>query len=151
MQRVPGGDRLTDAALEFEIQPSSGVPIYRQIMDQVRALAASGRLPPGAMLPSIRQLATGLEVNMMTVSKAYARLEADGLVERVRGLGMRVRAPAATGSVAKRQHELRPLIDPLVTRALQLDLNEAQILNAVRTAIKERPKWPKRSSTSASS
>ena len=94
---------MTDASINFEIQPSSGVPIYRQIMDQVRALVASERLRPGEMLPSIRQLATDLEVNMMTVSKAYARLEADGVVERVRGTGMRVRTSAVPGSVAERQ------------------------------------------------
>ena len=71
---------MADTSLEFEIHPSSGVPIYRQIMDQVRALVASGRLQAGDMLPSIRQLAGDLEVNMMTVSKAYARLEADGVL-----------------------------------------------------------------------
>ena len=64
---------MADSSLDFEIHPSSGAPIYRQIMDQVKALVASRRLVPGQMLPSIRQLATDLEVNMMTVSKAYAR------------------------------------------------------------------------------
>ena len=67
------------------------------------------------MLPSIRQLATDLEVNMMTVSKAYARLEADGVLERVRGTGMRVRRPTTLGSVAARQLELVPLADAMVT------------------------------------
>ncbi|HEY1598641.1 MAG TPA: GntR family transcriptional regulator [Pirellulales bacterium] len=141
---------MTDASLEFQIQPSSGIPIYRQIMDQVRALAASERLRSGQMLPSIRQLATDLEVNMMTVSKAYARLEAEGIVERVRGTGMRVRPATTPGSVIDRQKELRPLADAMVTRAMQLNLTEQQIVAVVRTVLKERQTWLKRSSTSVS-
>jgi GntR family transcriptional regulator len=139
---------VTDASLEFEIQPSSGVPIYRQIMDQVRALVASERLRSGQMLPSIRQLATDLEVNMMTVSKAYARLEAERVVERVRGTGMRVRQSSAPGSAAERQKELRPLAEALATRAAQLNLTEQQTLTVVRGVFKERRTWLKRSSTS---
>ncbi len=139
---------MTDASLEFEIQPHSGVPIYRQIMDQVRALVASRRLPPGAMAPSIRQLASDLEVNMMTVSKAYARLEADGVLERVRGTGMRVRPQETLPSLAERQQELAPFIEPLVTRALQLGLTEPQLIASVRSHLKERQSWNKSPSTS---
>jgi GntR family transcriptional regulator len=139
---------MADSSLEFEIHPSSGTPIYRQIMDQVRALVASRRLVAGQMLPSIRQLATDLEVNMMTVSKAYARLEAAGVLERQRGTGMRVRAAAPSGSVAERQKELAPLVDAMVMRASQLNLTEPQILAVIRTAFKERRTWLKRSSTS---
>ena len=141
---------MAHASLEFQIEPSSGVPIYRQIMDQVRALVTSQCLRSGELLPSIRQLATDLEVNMMTVSKAYARLEAEGVLERVRGTGMRVRALTALGSVADRKKELQPFVDALVTRARQLGLSEAQIIALVHTVLKERRAWPKRSSTSMS-
>lgn len=140
---------MGDGSLQFEIQPSSGVPIYRQIMDQVRALAASSRLKAGDMLPSIRQLSVDLEVNMMTVSKAYARLEADGVLERVRGTGMRLRESAAPAPIVDRRRELQPFVDAMVTRAIQLDLTEKQILALVRQALKERESWPKRSSTSS--
>lgn len=74
------------------------MPIYRQIIDQVRHLIASGRWPEGTLLPSVRQMAVELEINMMTASKAYARLEADGVVERVRG----------TGCESKHKHRLIP-------------------------------------------
>lgn len=120
------------------IHPSSGVPIYRQIMDQLKALIASRKLAAGELVPSIRQLAAELEVNMMTVSKAYARLEAEGVLERVRGTGMRVRAQEPAGSVADRKDELRPLIEPMITRAQQLGLTEDQVLAAVRGVYKER-------------
>lgn len=132
------GDGVTKPALNFEIHPSSGVPIYRQLMDQVRLLIASGRLTPGELLPSVRQLADGLEVNMMTVSKAYARLEADGVVERDRGVGMRVKAAATNGTVSQRQAELRPDAEHLAARAWQLQLTNEQALTVVKAALKQR-------------
>jgi len=134
---------MTDAALEFEIHPSSGLPIYRQIMDQVRALVASRRLDAGDLLPSIRQLAADLDVNMMTVSKAYARLEVEGVLERDRGRGMRVRATRPTATAAERQRELAPLVDALATRAMQLGLSENQVISLVRHELKERATWAK--------
>ena len=125
---------------QFEIQPSSGVPIYRQIIDQVAAMVAGGTLEPGDLLPSVRQMAKDLDINMMTVSKAYARLEADGVVERMRGRGMLVTQQQANGSVRKRQADLSALADSLVTRGQQLQLTDAQILAAVRSVLKERKK-----------
>ena len=102
---------------QFRVAPSSGVPIFRQIIDQVAALVASGVLKAGDMLPSTRELARVLEVNMMTVSKAYSRLEADGLVERVRGTGMRVAAPPVDRSLAARQQEFHEQVAPPIHRA----------------------------------
>ena len=131
--------------LEFAVQPTSGVPIYRQLMDQVRSLVSSGRLKPGDRLPSVRQMAAELEVNMMTVSKAYTRLEADGVLERERGLGMRVPettsrdlAAVPKASVAERQQELKPIADELATRAWQLKLTDAQTVDVVRQVLKDR-------------
>jgi len=126
----------------FAVHPSSGVPIYRQIIDQVTALVASGRVSPGDPLPSIRNLAKSLEVNMMTVSKAYSRLEADGLLTRVRGKGMIVAAQARlpATSVKDRQRELRPLIDQAVVRGLQLKLNDRQITLVVESVLREQRK-----------
>ncbi|MFO0791497.1 MAG: GntR family transcriptional regulator, partial [Pirellulales bacterium] len=87
----------------FEINPTSGVPIYRQIVDQVHALVAGGHLKEGALLPSVRQVAQSAAVNPMTVSKAYSRLEAEGVVRRARGLGMEVLAPSQNGSLEDRK------------------------------------------------
>jgi GntR family transcriptional regulator len=129
---------VTKPVLQFEIHPSSGVPIYRQLMDQVRLLIASGRLMAGELLPSVRQLADDLEVNMMTVSKAYARLEADGVVERDRGVGMRVKAATTNGTLSQRQADLRPDADHLATRAWQLQLSQDQALSVVKAALKQR-------------
>ncbi len=125
-------------SVPFEIHPSSGVPIYRQIMDQVQAMIGSGRLAPGDLLPSVRQLGADLEVNMMTVSKAYARLDADGVLERVRGKGMRVKERESSVRVKDRQQELKPLVDPMVTRAQQLGLTDEQMIAVVKSVLRER-------------
>ncbi len=119
------------------VSPTSGVPIYRQIMDQVRHQAAAGRLTPGEFLPSIRQAAAELQVNPMTVSKAYSLLERDGVVENVRGKGVRVadgRGAADGGpsggrgnGVRERQTQLRPLIEQVAAAAYQLALTPDQV------------------------
>ena len=66
----------------FSLKPTSGTPIYRQLVDQVRQLAVSGRLEAGDQLPSVRAVATELGVNPLTISKAYSLLEQEGLVLR---------------------------------------------------------------------
>ena len=121
----------------FQVNISSGVPIYRQLMDQVRTLVASGRLAPGDLLPSVRQLGQDLQVNQMTVSKAYSLLEREGVVERVRGQGMRVNPKSSRGTIKERQNELRPLLEQVATQAYQLALTRAQVLAALEPLLKE--------------
>jgi GntR family transcriptional regulator len=122
----------------FEIHPSSGVPIYRQLVDQVHALIAGGRLVAGDLLPSVRQVAQAAEVNPMTVSKAYSRLEADGVVERVRGQGMRVLGSSASGTLRQRRQEFRQLVAPALHRAFQLGLTETEIRTAIDNLLAEQ-------------
>ncbi len=126
--------------ISFTVHPSSGVAIYRQIMNQVIAMTASGRAKPGDKLPSIRALAQSLEVNMMTVSKAYSRLEADGVLTRLRGRGMVIAADIGEvkSPVKDRQADLRPLVEQAVLRGLQLNLTQRQILAVVQSVLKEK-------------
>src|SRR5579872_7379367 len=69
----------------FILQPSSGVPIYRQLIDQVRRMVTSGQLTAGMELPSVREVAAEYTVNPTTISKAYSLLESEGLLQRHRG------------------------------------------------------------------
>ncbi|MEO8269996.1 MAG: GntR family transcriptional regulator, partial [Aureliella sp.] len=92
---------------QFTVSPSSGVPIFRQIIDQVLALIVSGKLSSEDMLPSTRDMARFLEINMMTVSKAYSKLESDGVAERVRGRGMRICGAPAKGTLSERKSEFQ--------------------------------------------
>ncbi len=119
-------------AVLFHANPSSGLPIYRQLMEQVLLLAASGRLHAGDFLPSVRQVADELQVNPMTVSKAYSALEREGVVELVRGTGMRLLPVRAGGSVRDRMRELAPQLAEIAARARQLSLTPEEVLAALR-------------------
>jgi GntR family transcriptional regulator len=117
----------------FILHPGSGVPIYRQLVEQVRRLVAGGQLTPGAELPSVREIALAHAVNPMTVSKAYSLLEAEGLLERHRGKPMRVAAGGkAQASLAQRQKQLQPQIRELVAAARQLDLSGTELAALVK-------------------
>jgi GntR family transcriptional regulator len=121
----------------FILNPQSGVPIYRQILDQVRRMVASGQLQSGAELPSVRELAVTHAVNPMTISKAYSLLEAEGLLARNRGKPMTVVGPArgaARGQtpLSKRLEQIDPLVDQIVLAARQLQLSEAELAKALR-------------------
>ncbi|MEK7414783.1 MAG: GntR family transcriptional regulator [Planctomycetota bacterium] len=125
------------AATWFRVEPTSGVPIYRQLMEQVLSLRASGRCAPGTLLPSVRQMAEDLSVNPMTVSKAWSLLERDGVVELVRGQGMRVLAPASRSSPAQRLGELQPLLNQVAAHAHRLALPPATVIDALKKALSE--------------
>ena len=117
----------------FILHPGSGVPIYRQLVEQVRRLVAGGQLQPGAELPSVRELALTHAVNPMTVSKAYSLLEAEGVLERRRGKAMTVAAGGtAQATLAQRQKQLAPQLREVVAAARQLDLTQAELVALVR-------------------
>lgn len=107
----------------FDINPSASVPIYRQIIDQVRRMVAGGLLNPGDELPSVRNVATQHAVNPMTVSKAYSLLEAEGLATRQRGIGMVIAQRKATQkSLNDRLELLRPSLAAAAQHARQLEI-----------------------------
>jgi GntR family transcriptional regulator len=112
----------------FILEPSSGAPIYRQLIDQVRRLIASGQLTPGAELPSVREVADEYAVNPTTISKAYGLLELEGLVQRNRGKPMTI-APLRRNqhALAQRLKQVEAQIDSLVLAARQLDLSATDL------------------------
>jgi len=107
----------------FSIQTGSAEPIYRQLVAHVRRRVASGQLRAGDEIPSVRELAQQLAVHPMTISKAYSLLETEGLLERRRGLAMRV-APQhqRAQSAASRIELLRPALARAAAEARQLQL-----------------------------
>jgi len=119
----------------FILKPHSGVPIYRQLLEQIRRMAASGQLPPGTELPSIRDLALKHAINPMTVSKVYTLLEAEGVLERNRGKPMTVAKPARTQSPHdKRLEQLEPHVEQVALAARQLELTEKDAVKALQEA-----------------
>jgi GntR family transcriptional regulator len=120
------------------LDPHSGKPVFRQILEQVRFQVAGGMLKPGDELPSTRQLAADLDLNPMTVSKAYALLEQDGVVERRPGLALVVRAPRGDEQGARRRAELARHLGPAASAARQLGLDVDEALEVFRQALARR-------------
>src|SRR5713226_7302699 len=104
--------------ITFALDSKSGVPIYRQIQDQVRYGIASGLLQAGEQLPTVRALAVELSVNPNTVIKAYSELEREGILTTEQGSGTFV-APQTTGllSEAQRQAKLESLCSEFLAQA----------------------------------
>jgi GntR family transcriptional regulator len=121
------------AQFNFQIQPTSGIPIYRQIMDQVKIQVARGRMLPGTFVPSVRQVAADLQVNPMTVSKAYSLLEKEGALELVRGQGMRIK-PVGGGQAFEesREQQITPLLEAVVNKSKQLSMGIDQVVDILR-------------------
>ena len=128
-------------SLLLSITPGSTEPIYRQLVEQVRRLVAGGQLAPGDELPSVREVASSLAVNPMTVSKAYSLLEAEGLLVRRRGLGMlvaeRPSARVGPGSQAERIALLRPSLERAAREARELELDPDTVLSLFTHLLKE--------------
>jgi GntR family transcriptional regulator len=122
----------------FSIATGSSEPIYRQLVDQARRLVAGGQLAPGDAMPSVRDVAQALALNPMTVSKAYAILETEGVLTRRRGMGMIVaEAPKQAHSVANRAELLRPTLERAALEARQLELDPETVLALFTKIMKE--------------
>jgi GntR family transcriptional regulator len=118
--------------VQIHISPADGVPIYLQIVNQVKYLVASGRLAPGEELPPIRALAEQLIVNPNTVARAYRELERAGVVEKRRTAGTFV---SDAGSPLARRERVRILterIDALLAEARQLGVATEEVLDLIR-------------------
>jgi len=120
----------------FSIATGSPEPIYRQLVEQVRRMCASGQLRPGDGMPSVRDIAQALALNPMTVSKAYSLLEMEGVLARRRGLGMVV-ADAAPAAPGDRAELLRPTLERAALEARQLELDPDTVLSLFATILKE--------------
>lgn len=107
----------------LRLEPSSGVPITRQIVDQIRSYCASGTLAPGDRLPSVRQLAQQLAVNQNTILRVYERLTAEGLLERKHGDGTFVVERLPPGRLKAQRELLRQEAQRLARRAADLGIS----------------------------
>jgi GntR family transcriptional regulator len=109
-------------------------PIWKQIKDRVLAAILDGGLKEGEALPSVRQVAMDMQVNPLTVSRAYQELADDGLVERRRGLGMFViEGVRASLGASEREAFLRDEWPAVVTRIIRLGLKPADLLKTINT------------------
>jgi GntR family transcriptional regulator len=119
--------------LDISINLTDGVSIYRQIVNQVKYLVASGLLQPGEELPPIRTLALQLKVTPNTIVKAYGELESSGVIQKRQGSGTFVsegRPPQV--ALRERRRVLEQRIDALLAEAHQLNFSTDEILRMVR-------------------
>ncbi len=119
-------------ALHFQIDPRSGLPVYRQLMDQIKYYVASGGLRAGDQLPSIRDLAVRASVNPTTVVKCYTELQHEGVVEMKHGKGAFVAASTSELSDIERRKLLSQLAKQLVVEAKQLGASKESVEEVVR-------------------
>jgi GntR family transcriptional regulator len=125
----PGG---TGSGTEFRLDTTSGVPFYRQIIDQVLFGIASGRLQPGAQLPTARQLAVDLAINLNTVAKAYKEMEIRGIVETQQGSGTFIADRPLSKPALEKRKALDRLVDEIVRRGSEIGLSVADVVSALQ-------------------
>jgi GntR family transcriptional regulator len=118
--------------LHFQINPHSGVPVYRQMIDQVKYYVASDALKAGDQLPSIRELAQSLTINPTTVVRVYTELEREGVIEMRHGKGAFVTASGRRMTANERDKTLRRLARHLAVEATQMGAPASQVLKVVR-------------------
>jgi DNA-binding transcriptional regulator YhcF (GntR family) len=104
-------------ALKFRVDSASGVPVYRQLIDQVQGGLASGALSPGDQLPTVRQVAVDLAINPNTVLRAYRELEIRGVLDTQQGTGTFIANRKPQKNNVERERQLEQLVSDFVARA----------------------------------
>lgn len=113
--------------MEFRIDTSSRVPIYRQLRDQFRQAVARGQLQANTRLPSVRELSRSLVVNPNTIARVYTELEREGLLNTRPGLGVFVAEPKVELTEEVRKERLVDLIDHFLTEAFHLGFSAEEV------------------------
>ncbi len=122
--------------MQFQCDPTSRVPIYRQLMEQIRQAVARGRVRAGSRLPSVRVLSRELVVNPNTVARAYTELEREGVLNTRQGLGVFVAEPQAELSNSARRERFSVALDRFLTEAVHLGFSSDEVMAAVGKRIR---------------
>lgn len=118
---------LKRTALNIVIDPDAPIPIYMQIIIQIKGLIASKVLAPGDKLPSVRKLSRQLGVNPNTVARAYQELEREGIIRTTRGIGAFVGKPTLKISAQQRSELMNRILDYLFTEAYYLQYSKEEL------------------------
>ncbi|PYI82263.1 MAG: GntR family transcriptional regulator [Verrucomicrobia bacterium] len=118
--------------MQLHLSPRDGLPIYRQIVNQVKYLVAAGRLGPGQELPPIRALAEQLVINPNTVARAYLELERSGLVTKRHGSGTYVSDAGSPLKHAERLKLVTRQADALLAEARHLEIELDEVIDLIR-------------------
>ena len=121
----------------INIDPSSGLPIYLQIAQQIKTSVAMGRLQPEEPLPSVRQLAVELAVNPNTVARAYLDLEIEGVIYKRQGAGTFVSSQGVEMSKGERRRVLNELLEKALVEGVNLGLSERELRDAFERVLEK--------------
>lgn len=124
--------RNSTGTFEFILDLHSGMPVYRQIVDQVRSGMAAGTLSPGDQLPTVRQLAVDLEINPNTVMRAYRELELGGFLETHQGTGTFIANKKVERNSAERERLLSQIAGESAARAGAAGFSVEDLINRLR-------------------
>jgi GntR family transcriptional regulator len=116
----------------IELDTHSGVPIYVQLIDQIKRLILAGHLPEGEQIEQVRSLAARLKVNPMTVSKAYGLLERDGLLERRRGVGLFIGKIHKAAQDRMKTQTVEDAFQKAAGAAIQMGFSEEEAVDLLR-------------------
>jgi GntR family transcriptional regulator len=135
----------------FRLDLHSGVPLYRQLIDQVQAAIATDALVPGDQLPTVRQVAVDLEINPNTVMRAYREMEIRGILDTQQGTGTFVAQQTIDRDALERSRGLEQLVEEFAARAGAGGFNLEELMTALRDRVAEgkqgrtlKPKGDKR-------
>jgi GntR family transcriptional regulator len=131
LQGAPTGFR-------FRLDLKSGVPVYRQVIDQILAGIASGALCGGDQLPTVRQLAVDLSINPNTVVRAYRELEIRGVLATQQGIGTFITQQRVEADEAERQRQLTQLVGELMARAGAAGFTAEDVLGRIQEFLGEQ-------------
>lgn len=123
--------------LHLSVHQGDGVPIYLQLVRQIKALIATGRLKPDQELPPVRVLAQQLVLNPNTVVRAYRELEVAGLIYKRRGAGTFVSSKGTPFTDAECRRMLTERADALIVEGINLGFDESALVELVRERVKE--------------
>ncbi len=122
---------LADRPFRFRLDLRSGVPVYRQLIDQVLVAISSGTLMPGDRLPTVRQVAVDLSININTVVRAYKELEIRGVLSTQQGTGTFITDQQVPRDEADRQRRLSQLVGDMLARAGSEGFSVAEVRRAL--------------------
>ena len=118
--------------IEFKLDPKSGVPFYRQIIDQIRYGIDGGNLKVGEQLPTVRALAVQLKVNLNTVSKAYRELEIQNILETQQGTGTVIGPVPIQIPTKERQDKLKNICNEFISIAATYGFGISQLIDELK-------------------
>ncbi|MCS7024052.1 MAG: GntR family transcriptional regulator [Bryobacteraceae bacterium] len=121
----------------LSLNPNSGVPVYLQLMEQIKHAIGTGILRPGDQLPGLRKLAESLVINPNTVARAYRELEHEGVIELRQGSGAFVRQRAAGSTTTQLMKKGERMVKDLVRTLLEAGLSEEEIRRLVEATLLE--------------